>query len=82
MSGAATPPTPRSSGPKNYGWDYDIKLKRGLVRLHITRYDLRFKVKPTSVEEELQVTIHRILTEFFNIILQADKLLHYHLILT
>jgi hypothetical protein len=50
-----------------------FKLKRGLVRLYITRYDLRFKVKPTSVEEESQVTIHRILTEFFNIILQADE---------
>jgi hypothetical protein len=64
---------PRPSRPNNTGWDYDIKLKRGLIRHNITRYDLRFKVKSTNVEEESQVAIHRILTDLFNIILQADE---------
>lgn len=70
--GLPTPPVTQPSGPKNYGWDYDIKLKRGLIRNCFTRYDLRFKVKASNSEEEAQVAIHRVLTEFFNIILQAD----------
>ncbi len=53
-------------------WDYDIKLKRGLVHQNITRYDLRFKVKSANTEEATQVSIHRILADFYNIILQAD----------
>jgi hypothetical protein len=61
------------SAPKNYGWDYDIKLKRGIVCHNTTRYDLRFKVKSTNTEEESQVAIHRLLTDFFNVILQADN---------
>jgi hypothetical protein len=71
IQGASQPPT-RLSGPKNNGWDFDIKLKRGLLRNNIFRYDLRFKVKSTTVEEEAQVATHRVLSEFFNILLQAD----------
>jgi hypothetical protein len=58
--------------PKNVGWDFEIKLKRGLIRQHTARYDLRFKLKTTANDDESQVAIHRILTEFFNIIIQAD----------
>jgi hypothetical protein len=72
-TGAEPRPVLCPSGPKNTGWDYDIKLKRGLVRHNITRYDLRFKVQSTNTEEESQVSIHRILTDFYNIILQADE---------
>jgi hypothetical protein len=64
---------PRSSGPKNTGWDFDIKLKRGLICHNISRYDLWFKVKSTSVEEESQVASHHMLTDFFKIILLADE---------
>jgi hypothetical protein len=65
-------PLTRRSGPKNNGWDFDIKLKRGLLRNNVSRYDLRFKVKSTTVEEEAQVATHRVLSEFFNIVLQAN----------
>jgi hypothetical protein len=62
-----------STGPNDHGWDYDIKLKRGLIRRIIRRYDLCFKVKSTSTDDESQATILRTLNEFFNIILQADE---------
>jgi hypothetical protein len=71
IPGASQPPT-RRSGPKNNGWDFDIKLKRGLLCNNVSRYDLRFKVKSTTVEEEAQVATHRVLSEFFNIVLQAN----------
>ncbi len=71
--GGAPSPVARPSGPKNHGWDYEIKLKRGFVRNNITRYDLWFKVKSTNAEEESQVAIHRVLTDFFNIIIRADE---------
>jgi hypothetical protein len=71
IQGASQPPT-RLSGPKNNGWHFDIKLKRGLLCNNISQYDLRFEVKPTTVEEEAQVATHRVLSEFSNISLQAD----------
>jgi hypothetical protein len=78
-TGPARPSTPQTAPtgqspakPKNVGWDFDITLKRGIIRHYTARYDLRFKLKTTTNDDESQVAIHRILTEFVNIILQAD----------
>jgi hypothetical protein len=65
-------PSSRSTGPKNTGWDYDIKLKCSITRSHISRYDLQLKIKSSSDDEEAQVATHRLLTEFFYIMIQAD----------
>lgn len=59
---------------KKFGWDYDIKLKCGLVHQNIARFDLSFKVKSTSMEEESQVAIHRIMTDFFTYSCKQMKL--------
>ncbi len=67
-----TVPSVRQSGASRR-LDKDIKLKRGMMRSHVHRYDLSLTVKKQRNDDAEEALVHKLLQRFFEILSSVDS---------
>ena len=65
-------PEVNSNSKQKTGLDKSITLKRGMIRAHIHRYDVRLTIKKPKSDDDEEGMVQKALQRFLDIMLQAD----------